>query len=80
MKVVPHRGIKTFALEQFGMRSFFGKPALIDDADFIGVYNRGKAMCDHNDGFVFEQHVEGLFDFVFVFGVGKGGRFISMPF
>ena len=32
-EVLPHTGIKTFALEQLGMRSRFGNPALIDDAD-----------------------------------------------
>ena len=34
-------------------------------------------MRNHDDGFVFEQYVEGLFDFVFVFGIGKGGCFIQ---
>lgn len=32
-EVLPHTGIKTFALEQLGMRSRFGNPALIDDTD-----------------------------------------------
>ena len=32
-EVLPHTGIKTFALEQLGMRSRFGNPALIDNAD-----------------------------------------------
>ena len=77
LEVFPHAGIKTFALEQLGMRSRFGKPALIDDTDCIGVDDRREAVSDHNDGFVFEQHVECFFDFVFVFGVGKGGRFVK---
>ena len=59
------------------MRSHFGKRALIDNADFVGIDDRREAVGDHNDGFVFEQHVECLFDFIFVFGVGKCGRFIK---
>jgi len=33
LEVVPHAGIKTFAFEQLGMRSRFGKLAFIDDTD-----------------------------------------------
>ena len=32
-EVLPHTGIKPLALEQLGMRSRFGNPALIDNTD-----------------------------------------------
>ena len=77
LEIVPHTCVQALPCEQFGVRAFFFNFALVDDTDFIGVYNRREAVGDHDDGFIFEQYVECLFDFVFVFGVGKGGCFVQ---
>ena len=56
-------------LEQFGVRSLFGDPPLVDDDDSIGALDGGEAVGNHDSGAAYNEFIDGFLDGLLAFRI-----------
>ncbi len=72
-----HFGICTVHAHQFTVGSLLNNLPSLQNTDLIRVYNGGKPVGNHNDGFPSQQFVQSFLYPVFIFRISKCSCFIQ---
>ncbi len=70
-------GIQAATRQQFGLRSQFHQPALVQHRDAVAVSDGGQAMGDDDGRAALHQAVHGLLHQALAFGVERAGGLVQ---
>ena len=69
--------VEAFLRKQLRCIALLDDAAVVDDEDPVGLLDRGKAVCDGDDGFPSGKFCYGILDQMFIFRVNTCGRLIQ---
>ena len=74
---LPHVLIERRTLQKLSVCALRSDPSFIEYDDGIGIDHGGKPVCNHNDGFILYEIIDGLLNNCLIFRVGVGSRLIK---